>query len=101
MSSHDEIDRLIAELGASLVPEQYRAFEVAAHAAIADIACPGPGSIYRALALIQRAHFDPPADAAMPAGARFHRVSKLRSGPAIEHDDGRKVRYQKLRAVGQ
>jgi hypothetical protein len=102
MYPDDEIDRLVAELGASLPAEQYRAFEIAAHAAIAGIACPGPGSVYRVLALIQRTYFDPPIEDRMPSGPRvFQRASKLRSLPAIEHDDGRKVRYQKLREAGR
>jgi hypothetical protein len=98
MSSLDEIDSLVSELSASL-PRQHAAFEAAARSALAGLDCAGPGLAYRTLVPIQRAHFDPPTDARVIAGARHHHPNKLNSLPPIGEDIGQ-TRAQAHRRLG-
>ena len=87
-STIDDTDPLIAELGASLTPSQYAAFEAAARDVLASLVCSGPGSAYRALRDLQRHHFDPPTDMGTAhEGARHYRPSKLASLPPIGRPD--------------
>ena len=59
--------------------------------------CWGEGAVYRAVASLQRAFFDPPSD----RGAHWDieqelRLTKLKSAPPIEYGgDLRHVRYRK------
>ena len=78
----DEIDELVLQLAASLVPSQYDAFVIAARTALAGISCIGPGSAYRILAPLQRRFFDPPEER-VAVGPRHHHPNKLNSLPAI------------------
>jgi len=81
-----EIDLLISHLAGPLAPDARRAFRAAAEGALATIACPGPGTIYRAVAPLQRGFFDPPDDhrAAWDiSGDLSSRASKLRAAPGI------------------
>jgi hypothetical protein len=101
MSIPDDVDQLVAELGASLTPAQYAAFESAARDVLASLVCSGPGSAYRALRDLQRRHFDPPLDPRIAnTGARHYRAgtSKLANLPAIGQPDGRSERRLKLLA---
>jgi hypothetical protein len=82
----EDVDTIIAELGASLTPSQYSAFAAAAHAALGN--CSGPGAAYRILRGLQRNFFDPPTDiGAAHEGAKHYRPSKLIAGPAIGRPD--------------
>src|SRR5215813_7690603 len=85
-----EIDALLIELAASLVPPQRAAFEAAARAALAAAGCSGCGAAYRVLAPLQRGFWDPPPDDRQAnTGARHHRSSKLADGPPIGAEDPR------------
>ena len=88
-STIDDTDPLIAELGASLTPSQYAAFEAAARDVLASLVCSGPGSAYRALRDLQRRHFDPPADAIEAHAPKHYRAgsTKLSSLPPIGRPD--------------
>jgi hypothetical protein len=62
------------------------------------VPCWGEGAVYRAVASLQRAFFDPPADgrAHWDIGQELAHASKLKAAPAIEYGgDGRDVRYRK------
>jgi hypothetical protein len=84
----DEIDTLVHELSASLLPSQRHAFIDAAHQALQGVSCLGPGLAFRLLAEIQRRHFEPPDLRSDMMSAR-HQRSKLRDGPPIGADDPR------------
>jgi hypothetical protein len=92
-STIDDTDPLIAELGASLTPSQYAAFESAARDVLASLVCSGPGSAYRALRDLQRRHFDPPADAIEAHAPKHYRAgsTKLASLPPVAIEDPRSV----------
>jgi hypothetical protein len=85
----DDTDPLVAELGASLTPSQYAAFESAARDILASLTCSGPGSAYRALRDLQKAYFDPPADDPGRYAPRHYRPSKLADGPPLDEDSAR------------
>jgi hypothetical protein len=86
----DDVDLLISELSASLIPPQRRAFEAAAYAALAAAGCSGIGAAYRLIGPLQKSFWDPPADNyTAHAGAHHHRVSKLRDLPAVGAEDPR------------
>src|SRR5262245_30412672 len=92
----DEIDALLAELGASLTRSQRIAFEAAARSALAAAGCSGCGAAYRVLAPLQRSYWDPPSDERRAdLGARRYggRPSKLASlepiGSSDPREDGR------------
>jgi hypothetical protein len=60
--------------------------------------CWGEGAVYRAVASLQRAFFDPPSDARAlwSIEQELSRVSKLKAAPAIEYlGDLRHVRYRR------
>jgi hypothetical protein len=88
---------LISRLAGPLAPADRAAFRRAAEAALAALPCAGEGIIYRIVAPLQRAYFDPPDD--RRAGWDIEqepRHSKLRDAPAIEYGgDLRHVRYRK------
>ena len=97
----DEIDTLVHELSASLLPCQRAAFIDAAHQALAGVNCLGPGLAFRLLAEIQRRHFEPPDLRADMQGARHHRHSKLADAPPIgEQREDRARRALWARAAG-
>ena len=81
-----DIEQLISELSASLIPPQHAAFEAAARAALAAANCSGIGQAYRLLAPLQRAHWDPPDDLSHAHSGPRHRGGKLSRGPAIDAD---------------
>jgi len=83
----DELELLIAELGASLSPAQYNAFVAAAHVALGN--CSGIGIGYRILRDLQKAYFDPPADDPGRSAPRHYRPSKLADGPPLDDDSAR------------
>src|SRR5262249_13045586 len=93
----DDVEQLISRLAGPLSPRDRTAFRRAAEDALTRVPCLGEGAVYRAVASLQRAFFDPPAD------GRAHwdieqeiRPSKLRNAPAIEYGgDLRHVRYHK------
>ena len=85
-----DLDALIAELAASLAPSARTAFELAARDALASAGCSGCGHAYRILTLVQRQHWDPPADDRLAhSGARHQRSSKLADGPPLDEDSAR------------
>jgi hypothetical protein len=88
-SADIDVDSLILELAASLVPPQRAAFEVAARAALSAVNCSGSGAAYRLLAPLQRNFFDPPPDGRTVTGARHHRSSKLSQAEPIGASDPR------------
>jgi hypothetical protein len=92
----DDVDYLISYLAHPLPPDAARAFRDAAAAALSELRCPGPGTIYRTLAPLQRAYFDPPSDgrAGWDIGHEL-RTNKLTAAPALAYGgDQRKVRYR-------
>jgi hypothetical protein len=96
----DSTDLLISRLAGPLAPDARRAFRAAAEEAVARVPCQGEGAVYRAIAPLQRAFFDPPSDwRASWDIAQETRASKLRAGPAIGYGLGHdRVRHSK--AVG-
>ena len=100
MSITDELDSdaLISRLAGPLSPPDRAAFRAAAEDALARVPCWGEGAVYRAVAGLQRAFFDPPSDgrALWDIEWELGRTSKLRAAPAIEYGgDRRHVRYRK------
>ena len=90
MATSDDVELLISELAASLIPPQRYAFLDAARAALAAVGCSGCGAAYRILGPLQRAYWDPPPDDRMAnSGARHYRESKLQALPAVGADDPR------------
>jgi hypothetical protein len=84
-------DILISRLAGPLEPAARAAFRRAAEDALARVPCQGEGIVYRTIAPLQRAFFDPPDDRAAGWGIEQElRHSKLRDAPAIHH-----VRYRK------
>jgi len=90
-------DALISRLAGPLSPRDRVAFRRAAEDALARVPCWGEGAVYRAVAGLQRAFFDPPADGRRAYGPQeFRRPSKLKSAAPIEYGgDRRHVRYRK------
>jgi hypothetical protein len=100
MSITDDLDSdaLISRLAGPLSPPARAAFRAAAEDALTRVPCWGEGAVYRAVAGLQRAFFDPPSDgrALWDIEWELGRSSKLRAAPAIEYlGDGRRVRYRK------
>ena len=95
---HDvDPETLISRLAGPLAPPDRAAFRQAAEDALARVPCLGEGAAYRAVAVLQRAYFNPPTDdrAAWDIGQEA-RPSKLRAAPAIEYGgDLRHVRYHR------
>jgi len=90
VATSDDVELLISELAASLIPPQRYAFLDAARAALAAVGCSGCGAAYRILGPLQRAYWDPPPDDRMAnSGARHYRESKLQALPAVGADDPR------------
>ena len=92
-----DCEQLIARLAGPLSPPNRIAFRAAAEDALTRVPCWGEGAVYRAVASLQRAFFDPPTE------GRAHwdieqelRPTKLKSAPPIEYGgDLRHVRYRK------
>jgi hypothetical protein len=99
MSIPDDVDAdtLIARLAGPLEPAARVAFRRAAEAALAALPCAGEGIVYRTVAPLQRAFFDPTGD--HRAGwdiSQGPRNNKLTDRPPIEYGgDLRHVRYRK------
>ena len=105
MSIHpdSDFDALVARLAGPLAPNVRPAFRAAAEAALAALPCVGPGAVYRAIAPLQRAFWDPPDwhRAAWDIGQERPGLSKLIAKPPLEHGgDQRAVRYRHPKAVG-
>ena len=90
-------DALISRLAGPLSPPNRAAFRAAAEDALTRIPCWGEGAIYRAVASLQRAFFDPPPDGHTHWDIEQElRPTKLKSAPPIEYGgDLRHVRYRK------
>jgi hypothetical protein len=91
-------DALISRLAGPLSPPARAAFRAAAEDALTRVPCWGEGAVYRAVAGLQRAFFDPPTDgrACWDIQWELGRTSKLRAAPAIEYlGDGRRGRPRK------
>jgi hypothetical protein len=90
-------DILIARLAGPLEPAARVAFRRAAEAALAALPCAGEGIVYRTIAPLQRAYFDPPTDgrAHWDVEHDLFRPSKLKAAPAIEPGRDRRInRYR-------
>jgi len=88
---------LISRLAAPLLPADRAAFRRAAEDALARVPCLGEGAAYRAIAVLQRAYFNPPSDdrASWDIGQDVRR-NKLTSAPPLEYPgDQRHVRYHR------
>jgi hypothetical protein len=100
MSIADDLDSdaLISRLAGPLSPSDRIAFRRAAEDALSRVPCWGEGAVYRTVASLQRAFFDPPSDHRAYWGIEqeFAHASKLKAAPAIEYSgDLRHVRYRK------
>jgi hypothetical protein len=99
MSITDDLDSdaLISRLAGPLSPSARAAFRAAAEDALTRVPCWGEGAVYRAVASLQRAFFDPPTDGRALWGIEQElRPSKLKAAPAIEYlGDLRHVRHRK------
>jgi len=80
---------LISRLAGPLLPADRQAFREAALDALTRVPCAGEGSIYRAVATLQRQFFHPPAETHHPVGVGSRRPSKLTDGPPIGAEDPR------------
>jgi hypothetical protein len=103
ISADVDVDLLIARLAGPLTFHAGQAFRRAAEEALARVPCLGEGAVYRAIAPLQRAFFDPPDDHRAAWDITYERTrassrtSKLIAAPAIEHD---RRRRRQLRVVG-
>jgi hypothetical protein len=92
-------DSLISRLSRPLACAADReAFRAAAQDALARVPCWGEGAVYRAVASLQRAFFDPPSEgrAHWDIEQELSNPSKLKAGPAIEYSgDLRHIRYRR------
>jgi hypothetical protein len=94
----DDVEQLISRLAGPLSPRDRVAFRHAAEDALTRVPCWGEGAVYRAVASLQRAFFDPPSDyrAHWDIEREFTQASKLKAAPAIEYGgDLRHVRYRR------
>jgi hypothetical protein len=97
-SISDDVEQLISRLAGPLSPRDRAAFRRAAEDALTRVPCWGEGAVYRAVASLQRAFFDPPPDGRVhwDIEQELSNPSKLRDAPAIEYDgDRRRLRYRK------
>jgi hypothetical protein len=90
-------DHIISRLAGPLEPAARVAFRHAAEEALARVPCMGEGAAYRAVAVLQRAFFNPPDDRRAGWGIEQDlRSNKLTDGPPIEYGgDLRHVRCRK------
>jgi hypothetical protein len=99
MSITDDLDSdaLISRLAGPLSPPDRAAFRRAAEDALTRVPCWGEGAVYRTVASLQRAFFDPPSDRNAHWDIEDElRPTKLKSAPPIEYGgDLRHVRYRK------
>jgi hypothetical protein len=58
----NDVEQLISRLAGPLSPPDRAAFRRAAEDALTRVPCWGEGAVYRAVASLQRAFFDPPPD---------------------------------------
>src|SRR5215831_16926249 len=94
-----DCDALISRLAGPLEPRDRAAFRRAAEEALTRVPCWGEGAVYRAVAGLQRAFFDPPSDGRAMWDIQQERpgTSKLSRAPPIGYGgDFRHVRYHKL-----
>ena len=94
----DDVEQLISRLAGPLSPPDRAAFRAAVEDALTRVPCWGEGAVYRVVAGLQKAFFDPPSDGRACWGIEreLAHASKLKAAPAIEYGgDGRDVRYRK------
>jgi hypothetical protein len=94
----DDVEQLISRLAGPLSPRDRAAFRRAAEDALTRVPCWGEGAVYRAVASLQRAFFDPPSDrgAHWDIEQEFFHSSKLKAAPPIEYSgDLRHVRHRR------
>jgi hypothetical protein len=83
-----------------------QAFRCAAEDALTRVPCQGEGAIYRAIAPLQRAFFDPPTDCRAGWDISFERTrasgreSKLIAGSPLEFGGDQRRARRHLKAVG-
>jgi len=96
MSITDDLDPdvLISRLARPLSPADRIAFRRAAEDALSRVPCWGEGAVYRAVASLQRAFFDPPTEcrAHWDIEREVSQASKLKAAPAIEYPGGAQQR---------
>jgi len=92
-----DCEQLISRLAGPLSPSARAAFRAAAEDALTRVPCWGEGVVYRTVASLQRAFFDPPSDGRACWDVEQElRPTKLKSAPPIEYGgDLRHVRYRK------
>src|SRR5262249_55288541 len=99
-----DADALISRLAGPLSPPDRIAFRRAAEDALTRVPCWGEGAVYRAVAGLQKAFFDPPSDGRACWGIErelVHRQSKLKAAPAIEYPgDGRDIVIARMHDEG-
>jgi hypothetical protein len=88
-----DAEQIISRLAGPLSPPDRIAFRRAAEDALTRVPCWGEGAIYRAVAGLQRAFFDPPNDRRMSwdISQELPRGSKLTNAVPIGRDDPRCV----------
>ena len=93
MSIPDDADpeALISRLAGPLSPPDRAAFRRAAEDALTRVPCWGEGAVYRAVAALQRAYFNPPNDRRMSwdISQELPRGTKLTKAAPIGRDDPR------------
>jgi len=97
-TTSDDAEQLISRLAGPLSPRDRAAFRRAAEDALTRVPCWGEGAVYRAVAGLQRAFFDPPTDcrAHWDIEQELSNPSKLKAAAAIEYaGDHRHIRYRK------
>ena len=85
LSDDVDAEQIISRLAGPLAPADREAFRRAAEDALTRIPCWGEGAIYRAVAALQRAYFNPPNDRRMswdisqelPRGSKLTRLCPL------------------------
>jgi len=100
MSIDNDLDceQLISRLASPVSPPARAAFRAAAEDALTRVPCWGEGAVYRAVAGLQRAFFEPPNEgrAHWDIERELNQPSKLKAAPAIEHGgDLRHVRRRR------
>jgi hypothetical protein len=81
----DDVEQLISRLAGPLSPPDRAAFRRAAEDALTRVPCWGEGAVYRAVASLQRAFFDPPTDgrACWDIEWELGHASKLKAAPPL------------------
>ena len=93
--SDPDVETLISHLAGPLTPADRVAFRAAAEDARTRVPCSGEGIIYRTVAALQRAYFQPPTGDQAAWSISRDRRNKLSSQPPIA--SGRDRRFKRFR----